>query len=243
MRQLTWMMFAALGMVLSVATISRAEEGQGHETHIKIPKAVAKALREKFPEAEIRGISKEKNEKGKTTYEFNLVIHTKVDVEFEEDGELEAVERQIAAFEVPETIRKVAAKQGKIVKAETVTDDDGELKYELQVEGEGKATELVYSPGGKLLKTEAKTGEKEGEKHAKQHKGDKRAKAKKHEKAEAHEKGKLKKHKHEEEEEDDKSQAKKHEQKEEHDTGKLTKHNKEKEEEEDDDEHERPKSK
>ncbi len=76
------------------------------------------------------------------------------------------------------------------------------MKYELLVKGDGHAAELVYSASGKLLKTEAKGGEKE-EKHAKKHEGEKHAKAKKHAEREKHEKGKVKKHDKEKEEDED----------------------------------------
>jgi hypothetical protein len=200
MRNARWVGLAAVLGLMAFATISAAAEKEEKESkHIRLPEAISKSLKAKYPHAEIRGLSKEKNEKGKTIYEVEMIVPTRVDAEFEEDGELAVVEREIGAFELPEVVRKAAAKHfhgGKIRKAETVLEEEGELKYELVIQHEGKKPfEVVFSGSGNILKNGSKAAGED------------------HEKAEAkeHEKGEQKAKKHEEEEDDDKPVVKKHE--------------------------------
>ena len=86
-------------------------------------------------------LSKEKNEEGETIYEVELTVKTNVNVNFDEKGEVEVIERTIGAFELPEVVKKVAAKafpKGKIVRVETVVEEESELKYEVVIAIKGK---------------------------------------------------------------------------------------------------------
>ena len=118
---------AVLGL-FAFATAARAR-GRREEGQVRtLPKAVKKSLKAKYPGAKIRNISKEKNEEGETIYEVELTVKTAVNVNFDAKGEVEVIERTIGVFELPEAVRKVAAKafpKGKIVKAETVVEEEG----------------------------------------------------------------------------------------------------------------------
>jgi hypothetical protein len=201
---------AVLGF-LAFGTISVAGEGDEKEGKVvKLPPAVARSLKAKYPGAQIRGISKEKDAEGETIYEVELTVPTKVDVNFDEEGEPEVIEREIGQFELPEVIRKVAAKtfpKGKILKAETLLEEEGELKYEVVIELKGKKPfEVIMAGNGKILENgatasdehKANKGEDEEEDDDKQE-----AKAKKGEKAEHKHKAKKS-----EDDDDDKQEAK-----------------------------------
>jgi len=221
MRKARWVGSVFVLALLAFGMIANGAEREDKEgEHTKLPKAITKSLKAKFPHAEIRGVSKEKNSKDKTIYEVELTVLTKVDVEFHEDGELEVIERQIGAFELPDAVRKSAAKifpAGRIHKAESVVEDEGELKYELVIELSGNhALEVLMAANGQILKIGSKSSDEDEKPAVKKH--EKGEKAGKHEEEEKDEKPKVKKHegdgkakKHKEKEEHEKSRVKKHE--------------------------------
>src|SRR3954470_4414953 len=79
---------------LAMATFSLADE---EKISVKeLPKAVLKAVKEKFPKAEIKGAAKEE-EDGKTTYEVMLKVKGRsIDVAMKADGTILEIEKEIA---------------------------------------------------------------------------------------------------------------------------------------------------
>ncbi len=190
-----WMAAATLLGLFALSSPARADE-----TKIKfedLPKAILKTVKAKFPEAKIRGASKEV-EGGETRYEVEMTVDGKnVDALFEPDGEIEAVEKEIDADDLPRAVLKAAKAKfpkGKIEKAEEITLEDDRVVYELIIAAEGKENvEVLLSPSGKIIeKDEAKEDEK-GEKKAKKNEkedDDDEKKGKKSEKEDDDEKGK-----------------------------------------------------
>jgi len=128
----------------------------------KVPARVMKAVKDKFPRAEIKQVEKEV-EDGKTIYEIGLKDGGQnVDVSLKEDGTIVEIEKEVAPKDLPRTVSEaVKAKypKGTIKKAEEIIEGDV-LKYELVIaEGDNKAREVVLDPKGKILKDE---GEDEG---------------------------------------------------------------------------------
>ena len=175
MRIQRWITTAAALSLFAFATVARAEDDDEKKGKVELPKAVKKALKASYPGAEIRGVSKEKNDEGETIYEVELTVKTKVDVNFDEKGEVEAIERAIGVFELPESVRKAAAKafpKGKVVKAETVVEEEGELKYEVVIQCKGKKPfEVLMAGNGKILKSGA--DDEDDDRKAKGKKGEK----------------------------------------------------------------------
>jgi len=135
-----------------------------------------------------------------------------VDALFEPDGEIEAVEKEIDADDLPRAVLKAAKAKfpkGKIEKAEEITLEDDRVVYELIIAAEGKENvEVLLSPSGKIIeKDEAKEDEK-GEKKAK--KSDK----------DDDEKGEKKAKKNEKEDDDDEKKGKKSEKEDDDEKGK-----------------------
>ena len=119
----------------------------------KLPAAVQKAIKSKFPKAEIERASKEV-EDGKTIYEVELEIKDRsVDVAFKADGTILEIEREVPFDEVPKAVKKkLAAKypKAKIEKVEEVTKgEDGPVHYEVAI-----TTEVVLTAKGKIVKAE-----------------------------------------------------------------------------------------
>lgn len=133
--------------VLTMATVSLADE---EKISVKeLPKAVLKAVKEKFPKAEIKAAAKEE-EDGKTTYEVLLKVKDRsVDVAMKADGTILEIEKEIAVDELPKAVRKtLSAKypKAKIAKAEAVTKgEDGPVSYEVVI-----TTEVVLNAKGKI---------------------------------------------------------------------------------------------
>lgn len=139
----------------------------------RLPDAVRKAIKKKFPKAEIEKAAKEV-EDGVTTYEVMLEVKDRaVDVALKADGTILEIEREIAFDEVPKAVKKkLAAKYpgAKIGKIEEVTKgEDGPVHYEVAI-----SHEVVLTAKGKIVK--AKAAEEDDEKPSAKAKSDEKDK-------------------------------------------------------------------
>ena len=177
-----------LGMVTkatALVLIGAIGVARGEEEKValdKLPAAVKAAIKARFPGAELKGASKE-SEDGETLFEVSLTYKgDKYDVALEANGEIEEIERAIFADALPGAVLKtLKAKypKAKIKEAEEVTDEDGEVSYEVSIaEGGKKAVEVALTAKGKIKKGEAEEDDEKGEKKA----GKKAEKGEKHEK-------------------------------------------------------------
>jgi hypothetical protein len=152
----------------------------------KLPAPVKAALKARFPGAELKGASKE-SEEGETIFEVSLTYKgDKYDVALEPDGEIEEVERAIFVDALPSAVVKAIKARypkAKIEEAEEVTDEDGEVCYEVAVVADGKEVEVAVTPKGKIKKGDEDDGDDKGEKkeqkEKKDDKGEKKEKPKK----------------------------------------------------------------
>ncbi len=179
-----------------------------------LPKAVLKAAKKAYPEAKIVGASKE-TEEGETIYEVEMKLDGKsIDLEIDDEGEIESVEKEIEVGDLPKAVIKAAAKKfpkGKIEKVEEVTDEDDVVVYELAIAAKGETIEVVMSPNGKILKGEDEDDEdedkaKKKEKDEDDEKGEKKAKKKE---KDDDEKGEKKAKKEKDDDDDDEKGEKK----------------------------------
>ena len=149
-----------------------------------VPKAVKKTVKTNYPTAKIRNVLKEKNEEGATVYEVEMTIKGKaVDIMVDAEGDIEVIEEEIDAEDLPKAVQAVASKtfpKGKISKAEKVTDEDKKVTYEVFVKvGDKEPFEVLMAKDGKILKDGSKPAAK-GEKKDKEDDDDeKEEKAKK----------------------------------------------------------------
>ena len=186
-------------MGLSVlAVAARADEEKISAE--KLPSAVKKAIKKKFPEAKIRGAAKEV-EDGKTTYEVELTVEGRaVDVALNAEGKILEIEREVPAAKLPESVKKrLAAKYpgARIEKAEELTKgESGPVRYEVLIKAE-----VLFNAKGKVVQAKEEAEEEDDDKPA--------AKAKKKEhKDDDKPAAKAKKKEREEDEDDDKPAAK-----------------------------------
>jgi hypothetical protein len=134
----------------------------------KLPKAVLKAAKSKFPKAEIKGAAKEV-EDGKTTYEVMLKQKGRsIDIAFQADGTILEIEREVAADDLPGDVKKALKShypKAKINKAEEVREGEhGRVRYEISI-----TTEVVITGKGQIERAE-KGGEREESPSAKESK-------------------------------------------------------------------------
>lgn len=123
----------------------------------KVPAAVMKAVKAKFPGAQVREAEKEV-EDGKTTYEIALTHDGhKMDVSVKEDGTILEVEKELAVKDLPKAVAaavKAKYPKGSVTKAEEITADDKKT-YEVVVAVEGKKPfEIELDSKGKILEDE-----------------------------------------------------------------------------------------
>lgn len=120
----------------------------------KLPEAVLKVVKAKYPQAKIDEASKEV-EDGVTTYEVELKHEGRgVELTLKADGTIVEVEKEVAAETLPEAVKAALTAKypnEKIKKAEEVTKGEtGPVLYEVEI---GKA-EVVLDAQGKIVKTE-----------------------------------------------------------------------------------------
>lgn len=169
---------AALIMIGAVGAARGDEEKLSLD---KLPVAVKAAIKARFPGAELKGASKE-SEEGETLFEVSLTYKgDKYDVAVEPSGEIEEIERAILVDALPGAVLKtIKAKYpgAKIQSAEQVTDEDGEVSYEVSVAEKGKeAVEVALTPKGKIKKAGEEGEDEDDEKDEKKvEKGEKHEK-------------------------------------------------------------------
>ncbi len=149
---------AVAAVVLAAWTAARADEEEKISLD-KLPKAVADAVKDKYPGAELVGAEKE-NENGKTAYEIKIKDKgKKLEVSFTPAGVLTTVEEEIDAKALPKEVTDALdAKYPKasIQKAEEVT-EGGKKTYEVRIKtADKKSLEVELDPKGKILETEDK---------------------------------------------------------------------------------------
>ena len=125
----------------------------------KLPAAVKKTIKRKFPKAEIEGASKEV-EDGTTTYEVELEIKDQsVDVSLKADGTILEIEREVSLDKLPKAVKKALAARypnAKIEKVEEIVKgEDGPVHYEIAIKAE-----VVLTSKGQFVKGEDDDDEK-----------------------------------------------------------------------------------
>jgi hypothetical protein len=151
---------ALLGLSVMAAAARAGEEKISPD---KLPAAVKKAVKKKFPEAEIRGAAKEV-EGGKTTFEVEMTVEGRmVDIAVSPKGKILEVEKEVPVAKLPKAVKKALKKKypgAEIEKAETVTKgEDGPVRYEVVIKAE-----VVLTAKGKVV--QAKEEDEEDEKPA-----------------------------------------------------------------------------
>ncbi len=151
-------LLAGQGM-LALTTSARADE---ESIPVKeLPRAVRKAVQDKFPKAEIEKAAREE-EDGKTIFEVTLEgEHDRdIDVSLSADGKILEIEKSISFDELPGAVKKELKNRypgARIEKVEATTKGEGgPVSYEVLL-----TTEVVLSAEGKIAK--AKEHEDEDE--------------------------------------------------------------------------------
>ena len=161
---------AVVASVLVFGLVAQADEEKVPLD--KVPKAVLDAVKAKFPNAEMKGASKE-TENGKTLFEVTIKNKGQnIDVELTADGSLLAIEAEIAAKDLPKKVAAaLEAKYPKATykKAEEITKfDKGTAKpmyYEVVlVTADKKTFEVEVAADGKIMNEESKDKKKEEKK-------------------------------------------------------------------------------
>ena len=159
----------AAGMLALVGLSAGADEEKVELG--KVPKAVMKAFKAKFPKAEIKAAIKEE-EDGETVFEIESTLKGKtLDAVLTAEGEFVAIEREIDEDDLPPKVAKaLAAKfpRAEIAKIEAVTKGkkgkpiyEIALKVEIVLDAKGKAVDADDEEDDeKEMKGDDKSGEK-----------------------------------------------------------------------------------
>ena len=126
----------------------------------KLPKAVADAIKARFPKGEITSAEKE-IEDGKTIYEVAIKYKgAKIEASFTPEGKFVEAEKTIDVKDLPKAVTDaIETKYPKatIMHAEEVTKPDNFLGYEVVIEtADKKKFEIELDAKGKILQEESK---------------------------------------------------------------------------------------
>jgi Putative beta-lactamase-inhibitor-like, PepSY-like len=141
-----------LAALLGLSMLAVAAHADDEEISVeKLPAAVKKAVKKTFPEAKIRGASREV-EGGKETYEVELKVDGRsVDVALNAEGKILEIEKEVPVNELPKAVKKRLAEKypgAKIEKAEEITrGDGGPVHYEVVIKAE-----VVLTAKGKVVR-------------------------------------------------------------------------------------------
>ena len=157
--------FAGLlfGLVAVALVLSGSASGQEKKVDLKkVPKAVLKAVKDKFPKAKIISASTEK-ENDKTVYEIQIKNEGKsADVTVTPEGKITTVETTIPYKELPKVVAEAFEKKyprATVKRTEEVGDGDKVTHYELLIVTSDKKTlEVEFDTKGKFIKEEKKSG-------------------------------------------------------------------------------------
>jgi putative PepSY-like beta-lactamase-inhibitor len=118
-----------------------------------MPAAASDAFKAAYPNAVLKGCSKE-DDNGKVAYEYaSEEGKTHRDVSYSEDGKLIAAEETVTLEAVPDAVRtalKAKYPKGAVSRSEKITGEGG-VKYEFRVKNGGKRVEAVFDEEGKEM--------------------------------------------------------------------------------------------
>jgi len=147
------------GMTAAITTAALVVAARADEEKVpldKVPAAILKAVKDKFPKADLKEAAKE-TEDGTTLYEVSLRHDGhNYDVTLREDATFAEIEKEIVAGDLPRPVAEaVKAKYPKaeVGKAEEVS--KGETRtFEVHLKDGDKAREMVLDAAGKILEEE-----------------------------------------------------------------------------------------
>ena len=147
-----------IGLVLGLGLVGLAaaqDKPKDQAVDLKVlPPPVLKAFKAAYPNAVIKGASKEV-EKGMIQYEVESVDgKLNRDLLYMADGKVIEIEETIAPENLPAPVKQTLAKDypgATVLKAEILT-KDGAKAYELSIESKGKKFGLTIDPQGKIVK-------------------------------------------------------------------------------------------
>ena len=129
-----------------------------------VPAPVAKAVKARFPNAQVTGAAKE-DEYGHLVYEMQLTEKSaKIDVTVNPQGTIEIIETQVQPGQLPKAVKQALAEKypkSQVKLAETVVHvkQGKELLdcYELKLHADGKTTEVKFAADGTVKHVEEKS--------------------------------------------------------------------------------------
>ena len=149
-----------LGLALAILADAFVLAGEEKVALDKLPKEVVKAVKAKFPKAEMASAVKSTAD-GETTYEVTLKTGgLGIDVVLTSEGKITQIEKELAAKDLPRAV--AVAFEAKYPKAtvkriEELIKEDKIISYEFLIETTAKKTvEAYFDPQGKFLQEKAK---------------------------------------------------------------------------------------
>ena len=165
---------ALIAALFVCSTVPANAQGEQKIKAKDLPAAVTAAFQKAYPNAKIKGTSKEV-ENGKTLYEVESVDgKINRDLLYAADGTCTEIEEAVPLKALPDAVSKSLKKEypkGKVLKSEKLTKGDT-IQYELVIQSGKEKHEVVFDGTGKVVKDtkvvpKAKGGKEEKEENEK----------------------------------------------------------------------------
>lgn len=145
------------GMVV-LALAAGAAFMDEHVSLADVPPAAVKAVKDRFPGAEIRDRVEKETKKAGVFHEFELLKNgKKIEAEVSPEGRFGKIEADLDAADLPKAVTDaIAAKypSGRVTKAEEEIRFRGDREtktFEVDIRVDGKSLDLKLDPDGKIL--------------------------------------------------------------------------------------------
>ena len=153
-RSLLFIILTSVLALLICATVAAGAQGE-QKTKVKdLPAAVTAAFQRAYPNAKIKGSSKEV-ENGKTLYEVESVDgRINRDLLYNEDGTCAEIEETVPVKALPSEVADALKKnfpKGKVMKSEKLTKGET-IQYEMVIKSGKEQHEVVFDTKGAVVK-------------------------------------------------------------------------------------------
>ena len=153
-----------LGLTLAIVLAVFVSAGEEKVPLDKLPKDVVKAVKAKFPKAEMANAVKLTAD-GKTTYEVTLKTgKLGIDVTLTADGKITQIEKELDFKDLPKAVAAAFTEKypkANIKRIEELSKEDKIISYEMLIDTTAKKTlEVYFDPMGKFLQEKDLTPKK-----------------------------------------------------------------------------------
>lgn len=149
-------------ITITVIVLSMSAASAQKVKESEVPKAVLNSFQTHFKGAKADSWDKEKNGEYEVGFKMNKIV---MSANFSADGKLMETEEEIATSALPKSAAEYVAKNYagvKVEEAAKITDANGKISYEAEVEQGKETSDLIFDANGIFVKKVTETTKEKG---------------------------------------------------------------------------------